>query len=271
MQTHQPASLTSVAAQSTTSNRRGIIRTRLGDSKSLDDTESAEIFDFLRSLHELRELPSGELRALATTCRIANYASGESIAIEGDDQSLYGFIVMSGLIAMLKTSINGKELIVELLQSKDTFGLLLNLAEQRVPAQLTSRPIRKTRVIMVPIRAFDDVLRARPELFRLLVGHLILCLQSSYRLSRGLAHDRVEIRIAAVLSSLALKFAENLPQKDSPTIRFTRQQLADLTGTTPETAIRVTRQMQRDGILDISRPGIIRILKLDELQLLVEA
>lgn len=79
-------------------------------------------------------------------------------------------------------------------------------------------------------------------------------------LSRGLEHDKVEVRIAAVLSSLALKFSDPKSSGEQSTIYFTRQQLADLTGATAETAIRVSRAMQRDGIIDIARPGVIRVV-----------
>ena len=103
------------------------------------------------------------------------------------------------------------------------------------------------------------------------VAHLILCLQSSYSLSRGLAHDRVEVRIASVLSSLALKFAKSSPADGSYTIKFTRHVLADITGTTTETAIRVTRAMQRAGLIDIKLPGVIRILNQKALSEIVEA
>jgi CRP-like cAMP-binding protein len=103
-------------------------------------------------------------------------------------------------------------------------------------------------------------------IFKEIITHLIICLQSSYNLSRGLAHDRVDVRIAATLTSLALKFSRPLGPNKLPTINFTRQQLADLTGTTSETAIRVTRAMQRNGLIDIKRPGIIKILDLVALQ-----
>jgi CRP-like cAMP-binding protein len=49
-------------------------------------------------------------------------------------------------------------------------------------------------------------------------------------------------------------------------IFMTRKELADLTGTTPETAIRITKNMEREGILDLSRPGIIKIVDLNGLQ-----
>jgi CRP-like cAMP-binding protein len=51
---------------------------------------------------------------------------------------------------------------------------------------------------------------------------------------------------------------------------LTRKELADLTGTTPETAIRVTKNLEREGLLDLTKPGVIKILSLDQLKNVTE-
>ena len=231
----------------------------------------SDTYQFLRSLKNFSKVPSAALKALADSCRFVSFTSGQYVTIEGEEESSSGFIVVSGCIAMLKTSTSGKELIVDLLPDGDAFGLLLKLAEGRLPEQLSARAMRKSVLLRVPIADFKETLNAQPHLFDEIVEHLLVSLQSAYCLSRGLAHDRVEIRIAAVLLALAVKFATLAPSDAPPIINFTRQQLADLTGTTPETAIRVTRAMQRDGLIDIQRPGIIRVLDRKGLSLIAES
>ena len=105
-----------------------------------------------------------------------------------------------------------------------------------------------------------------PRLYGEIVAHLLECLQSAYSISRGLAHDHVEVRIAAILSNLAIKISKTTVLGTILPIDITRQQLADLAGTTPETAIRVTRAMQRKGLILMNRPGNIEILKLESLK-----
>ena len=227
-------------------------------------------YAYLRSLREFSQIQEADLKLFASVCRLATINSGQYISIEGEDEGLNGFIVVSGRLSMLKKSPSGKELIVELLQAEDCFGLVLALAADRLPYQLSARAIQESKVLWVPINHFLQLLKNHPILFKDFAAHLVLCLQSSYRLSRGLAHDRVEVRIAAILTSLALKFANRAPPNRPLTLEFTRQQLADLTGTTPETAIRITRAMQRNGIINIERPGVIRIVNLEALEGIVE-
>lgn len=244
---------------------------RLAPSKS-DSTEIEKIeeYKFLRSINEFSTVPEDDLKNLANSCRFSNYEPGQYITIEGEEEHSYGYIIVSGFVAMTKTSANGKDLTVVLLQSGDPFGLLLTLAAEKLPAQLSARSLQKSRILRVPINSFMALLRTHQELFKEFVAYLLLSLQASYRLSRGLAHDSVEVRIAAVLSSLAIIYTKLTYANKSPTIYLTRQQLADLTGTTPETAIRVTRAMYHKGWIDIKSPGIIRILDLNSLEELVE-
>ena len=227
-----------------------------------------DIFTFLSSLNEFSLVEECEIKLLAESCRITTFDAGKYLAIEGEEEGKYGYIVISGLVAMTKTSINGKELIVELLQANDCFGLLLMLAKEQLPYQLSARTLKKSKLLLVPISSFTKILNSHPTIFKLLISHLLICLQSSYRLSRGLAHDHVKVRIASILCTLAIKSSKT--RSLEYTINFTRQQLADLTGTTPETAIRVTREMQRQNLIEISRPGVIRILDLEGLQKLTD-
>jgi CRP-like cAMP-binding protein len=66
----------------------------------------------------------------------------------------------------------------------------------------------------------------------------------------SLAADPVEARLAAALVRIAER--EGVRTRDRLTLPFqlTRQSLADMTGTTVETAIRVLGRWQREGLLD---------------------
>lgn len=227
-------------------------------------------FNFLRRLNVFARVSDSELQLLADSSCLATYRTGDYIAIESGVVSSRGFIVVSGRLAMTKTSVSGKELIVELLGPGDLLGLLITLSCEEFSTQLSTRAQSDSLILWVPIESFNLVLGQFPLIYRELVGDLLHRLQISYNLSRGLAHDRVEVRIATVLSSLALRFSRQYPSVQEHIIDITRQQVADLSGTTPESAIRVTRAMHKDGLILIKRPGTIQILDLAGLQLLID-
>jgi CRP-like cAMP-binding protein len=74
----------------------------------------------------------------------------------------------------------------------------------------------------------------------------------------------------AALLALAPRFGRPAASSDQTRIFLTRKELADLTGTTPETAIRVTKNLEREGLLDLTKPGVIKILSLQQLGEAVE-
>jgi CRP-like cAMP-binding protein len=227
-------------------------------------------FPYLSTLPEFSELPVTDLKNLADACSFSLLHEGEYIAHEGDDESARGFIVVTGCLAISKSYSSGRTLIVELLQANDVFGLMLMLSEGRGILQLSAKAIEVTTILWMPKINYLQTIKRYPELLTQHVAHLLRCLHSSYRLARGLAHDKVEVRIASILSSLFIKFGNAYVSKEPGTIHFTRQQLAELTGTTPETAIRITRAMQRQGILRMLRPGEITILDIDSLNRIAE-
>ncbi len=232
----------------------------------VDPKSNLKIYKFLGTLAIFSELPEKELKILANSCYIKTINAGQTITIEGDDKSLYGFLVISGRMAVMKSSLSGKELIVELLPPGDLFGLIIALSPKDQINELYVRAELKSEVISIPISALTSVLSSHPRLYKNFFDYLLVHLQSSYRISRGLAHDSVEVRIAMILLRLAQNFARELPAPQDQTIDITRQQLAELTGTTTESAIRATRLMEKSGLIDVSRPGVIRVLNLLELR-----
>jgi CRP-like cAMP-binding protein/AmiR/NasT family two-component response regulator len=228
----------------------------------------AEASQFLRQISPFSELPEEALKTLVEQSRFSSSGPGEYIALEGDLNEA-SFIVVSGRLAMTKTSSSGKELVVQLLGPGDFFGLVLAMEE--LPAQLSARTQSASELLWIPTSALLRALEERPQLYKGFIDYLSFCLHSSHELSRGLAHDSVEVRIAVLLLSLVSRFSRTRKEfDDTIVIDMTRQQIADLTGTTPETATRVTRAMHRKGIIEISSPGTIKIANFAALRKLVK-
>jgi CRP-like cAMP-binding protein len=227
-------------------------------------------FKFLSSHPYFSKIQSEKLNQLVEYSKVTSIKAGEYIISEGDRQSIYGYIVIDGTIAVTKSSSNGKELIVELLQAGDIFGLFVALAQDKVPSQLSTKGLEKSLLMWIPLDQFTSLFSSNCSLLNTAVSHLLTSLQASYCLARGLAHDKVHVRIATILISLAIKHTRHSDGEACYVINLTRQQLADLTGTTQETAIRVTRAMEKSGIIDIRLPGIIRVKNLKLLSNIAE-
>ncbi len=116
------------------------MRSQAHSTKSVDvrDRSINDAYLLLHSLPAFSELPPNELKSLANSCRFEILTAGDYITVEGDESSLEGFIVVSGRLALMKSSPSGKQLAVELLAPGDMFGLLLTLSLEKMPAQLSA-------------------------------------------------------------------------------------------------------------------------------------
>jgi CRP/FNR family transcriptional regulator len=95
-------------------------------------------------------------------------------------------------------------------------------------------------------------------------------LRSSAEQIRSLAVERVEQRIARVLLKLAESAGTDSAEGRVIEMPLTRQDVADMTGTTVETAIRVMSKFRRSGQIK-TRRGKVVLVQLAELEEIAEA
>lgn len=223
--------------------------------------------EFLKRVDPFRQLPDVELLQLSEGAHFKEVSDGDYLVYQ-NDVNFPCFIVASGRIALVKGSSSGKELIVNLLPPGDIFGLVLALEEK--PSSYSAQAQGDTSVLIVPREQLLAILEKHTELYKQINEVITERLEESHSLARRLAHDRVEVRIAAALIALVSEFSKVSGDSDDYVIRITRLQLADLTGTTPETAIRITKRFEREGLLNLTEVGVIRVADYEKLATLVE-
>ncbi len=225
---------------------------------------SEQILHYLRQFKAFKNIPTEALAPLCQSASLRELEAGEFLVNEGEEPQGV-FISCAGRVSITKTSESGKELIVALLAPGDPFGLLYILPALK--GNTSARTQVASKVIWIPTSSWAHFFEKTPVMYQNLANILAERLAASHTLSSNLAHARVEQRIINTLISLSADFGKvndkNLKQSR---IYITRKELSELTGTTPETAIRVTKNLERLGLLDLTRPGIIKIIDVSALQ-----
>ena len=223
-----------------------------------------EKMQFLSHLEIFKGVPPNELRTLAESANVHSFDAGEYLAMEGNEPK-GGFIMLSGKVSIIKSAISGKELIVSMLGPGDVFGLFYLL--KGFHGASSARTQFPSRVLWVTHSAFSKLQQNVPQFAQNMNEALGQRLVRSYALASSLAHARVEDRIVTTILTLLPELGKSTNGSESKgRILITRKELADLTGTTPETAIRVTKNLEREGCLDLTRPGIIKIVDKEKLR-----
>jgi CRP-like cAMP-binding protein len=203
-------------------------------------------------------LDDDELNELANLAKERSYVTDEVIFWDGDNAEWF-YIIAEGKVKVLKHSSTGREFIIAFFGPGEMFGEVAVFENKPYPA--SAQAVAETRVVGIRREDFLSFLAERPQVAVRIINVLGGRLRDAQSRLRDLAGERVEQRIASVLLMLSSKLGLNLP--------FTRQELADMAGTTIETAIRVMSQLKEREIIHSSRGKVI-ILDEEKLRLLSE-
>ncbi|RIL08952.1 MAG: hypothetical protein DCC75_07660 [Proteobacteria bacterium] len=219
--------------------------------------------EFLRLLAPFTELSEASLDMLAQTSKKQIFAAREIIYLEEQDDA-DPLVIYAGRVALGKSSEDGKELTVDLLLPGESFGL--SFALDRFPLKVSARAQVNSVAIFLARRVLRELIEKDPKIERSLRKELEVRLQAAHELARTMAYDRVERRIADTLFKLTQRYGPALSGQDEVLLELTRQELANLSGITIETAIRITKDMEASGILDLKKRGRIAVKDLEALQ-----
>lgn len=212
----------------------------------------------LRSTSIFSSLNDDELGELANLATERSFAPNESIFWDGDTPEWF-YIVAEGKVKILKYSSSGREFIIAFFGPGEMFGEVAVLENKPYPA--SAQAVAETKVVGIRREDFLSFLANRPQVALKIINVLGGRLRDAQSRLRDLAGERVEQRLASVLLMLSAKLGLTLP--------FTRQEIADMTGTTTETAIRVMSHLKDRGIIRSVRGKVI-ILNEEKLRLLSE-
>jgi len=221
----------------------------------------------LRAVSLFNDIPARELNDLTKSAVIQDVSGGEYLSMDGELPN-FGFMVLSGRLAVIKSTSHGKELTLDLLIPGDCSGIIRAIEPKEVDTSIRGQTDAK--LLAIPTANLKALADKYPAVYRQITAELMRRARRTNDLALGLAHSRVESRIISALLALAPRFGRPTASEDSTRIFLTRKELADLTGTTPETAIRVTKNLEREGLLDLTKPGVIKILSLKQLRGVIE-
>lgn len=215
---------------------------------------SAPDDELLRRLPFFRRVSPALRARVAGVARLKPYDRGELIFAEGDPSDQF-IIIVSGRVKVFKSTPTGKEIILEIFGAGDPLGAVA--VYEGAPFMASALSLEPTQVLSIEQAAFFRLLEAEPAFVRGLLSGLTLRLAELTRRLAELTGARVETRFAR----LFLKLCDQIGKPDRGGVfipmPLSRQELADLSGTTIETAIRIMSRWQKDDVLHTEKDGFV--------------
>lgn len=172
------------------------------------------------------------------------FAPGSTIFMQGDpSQTVYR--VARGIVKLSRVSTSGREVIVRLACPGDYLDVVAILDGEKHGVSATAILGNEVELACAPReRALAD-----PDLARELEQSCLSELRQQRDWTVAMALERVETRALAALRALAGRLGQ--PVGRFLRLRFTlsRQEFAELIGTTTETAIRVLSRFRRQSVI----------------------
>ncbi len=203
-------------------------------------------------------LNEDELAELAGLAIEHSFKSGEFVFWGGDTPDWF-YMVAEGRVKVLKHSSLGKDFIIAFFGPGEMFGEVAVFEKKPYPA--SAQAVAATKVLGIKREDFLSFIVHRPEVALRIINVLGGRLRDAQGRLSDIAGERVEQRLAKTLLMLSSKLG--------PTLPFTKQEIADMAGTTTETAIRIMSRLKDEGIIRSVR-GKTVILDEAKLRLLSE-
>jgi CRP/FNR family transcriptional regulator, nitrogen oxide reductase regulator len=190
--------------------------------------------------------------ALAPLCRLRGCEKGETIFSEGDPADRIYFAVL-GRVKIVKSA-GDRDVIIEILGLGEPVGAVAVFEKRPFPASAVA--IEGSSILSIPEREFFALVESRPQMMRHLLAGL------TYRLmmvNKRLADMTGSAESRASRLFLTLADRVGLPRGEGVFIPLplSRQEVADLIGTTLETAIRLMSRWQKDELVLTEKTGFL--------------
>jgi CRP-like cAMP-binding protein len=215
---------------------------------------SEETTALLRRVPVFADLPEDALGRVADVSVPRRFAAGEVVFREGDASNTC-YVVRSGRARAVHEHADGRSITLATFGPGDIFGELAMFDDERRSA--TVETIEETEAIAILGGDMRRLLSQHAEIAVELLSALGRRLrETNERLARQ-SFQTVQSRVAAVLSQLAADARSEGAGERDVTIRSTQASLAQLAGSSRESASRFLAVLERAGIITQGRGRLV--------------
>lgn len=208
----------------------------------------ADLGLFLRRVKVFQDLDDGALKVLARVAHV-KHVPRRTYLFYQDDAGDAAYVVRTGEIAILLTTSDGRELVINEIHPGECFGELALLTNEPRSASALAR--KDSDIVILPRAEFLAELERQPKLMRHVLEVTAQRLRASTERERALAFLDAPARLAHIL--LELDHAAS----DKGYITLSQDELAQHVGVARQTTAKILGQWRRAGWLLTGRGKIV--------------
>jgi CRP-like cAMP-binding protein len=211
---------------------------------------SGETIELLHRVPVFAALAEDELARVAEVAVPRRFAAGEVVFREGDESSTC-YIVRSGHVRAVREHTDGRSITLATFGPGDIFGELAMFDDERRTA--TIETIDEAEAIAILSGDMRRLLREHPDIAVKLLSSLVRRLRQTNERLTAQSFQTVQSRVATVLAQLVDTARAEGQQDSDVLITATQAELAQLAGSSRESASRFLAVLERAGIITQGR------------------
>ncbi|MEA1942466.1 MAG: Crp/Fnr family transcriptional regulator [Pseudomonadota bacterium] len=203
-------------------------------------------------------LPDDTVAAAADGAQVRVIDKGEAVFRQGDDAT-HHFIVAWGRLRLDQTTPDGKNIVLRFMGPGDLVGSVA--VWRNVPYPATPLAVDETRLLVWSEARMMELMQAHPPLAMKAMNMMGGRIEELQERLQQVATQQVERRIAATILKIANQSGRKVETGVEIPFALSRQDLAEMTGTTLHTVSRTLSGWIDEGILEGRRSSHLVICR----------
>lgn len=207
----------------------------------------------LRQVSVFQNATDEDLNSIASHGIERSIEEGEFFFFQGDPAA-YLYVLVSGRAKLTQTNPAGQQVNLRTINEWQMFGAL-GAVRDGAAYPASAQALENSTALAVKSEYLHEMMQTRPylsfDLMKLMTGYI----QEMQERYRELATEKVERRIARSLLRLAAQMG--IKNETGIELSFTRQDLAEMSGTTLYTVSRTLSDWERQGLVEAGRERVL--------------
>ena len=199
-------------------------------------------------------LAPAELNAILSEARSIRYPKNSAVFEEGEDVHSF-FVLLHGHVRASKTTPAGQQVVVRYVTPGEIFGVAPAIGLTKYPATATA--VDDSVALAWPSAAWPRLVARHPALATNTLQTVGSRLQETHTRVVEMSTQQVERRVAHALLRLARQAGRKVEQGVEIDFPISRQDIAEMTGTTLHTVSRTLSAWESQGLIESGRQRVV--------------
>ena len=172
------------------------------------------------------------------------------------DPATHAYVLVKGRVKMVQITPNGQQIALRIMTPGQTYGGIA-LLNPRAGYPATAQAVENSTALTWDTQHLRQLVEKEPSISLNVMSLMHGYISELQERQKALVTDRVEQRIARILLKLAAQSGKKIDDGVLIDLPITRQDIAEMSGTTLYTVSRTLNEWDRGGLLEIGRERVV--------------